>query len=164
MRLTSPAFAEGGVIPRRHTCDGEDLSPPLVIEDVPAGAASLTLVVDDPDAPRERPWVHWLLWNLPPDVGKLQEGYPPGTKAPPILGAVQGRNHFPEDNLRYRGPCPPPGHGAHHYRFALHALGTVLALEEGATRRMLEDAMEGHVLATATLTGTYARGESAARP
>jgi Raf kinase inhibitor-like YbhB/YbcL family protein len=109
--LTSTAFAVGGTIPRRHTCDGEDRSPPLSWSAPPAGTGSLALILDDPDAPGGR-FIHWLVWGITPDTGGLGEG-----EAAP----TQGRNDF--GTAGYRGPCPPRGHGPHRYRFRLHAVG-----------------------------------------
>lgn len=152
MTLSSPAFAEGGPIPARFTCDGADVSPPLALGDVPAQAQSLALIVDDPDAPRGT-FVHWLVWNLPPTLAQLPEGVPP-RDPPPALGELrQGTNDFHE--LGYRGPCPP--RGEHRYRFHLYALDARLDLAPGARRDELERALRGHVLAEARLTGVYAR-------
>jgi Raf kinase inhibitor-like YbhB/YbcL family protein len=143
--LTSPAFEQGGVIPRRHTCEGEDLSPPLAWSSTPEGTRSLALVVDDPDAPG-RTFVHWLAWGLPPDSAELTEG-----EAAP----TEGVNDF--GSTGYRGPCPPPGHGPHRYFFRLHALGAAVDLPEGAGRDELERAVQHHLLGTAELVGTYER-------
>ncbi|HEX7051104.1 MAG TPA: YbhB/YbcL family Raf kinase inhibitor-like protein [Longimicrobiales bacterium] len=153
MRLTSPEFEDGERIPERFTCDGEDVSPPLVIRGVPDSARTLALVFDDPDAPRGE-FVHWLLWNVPPDVSTLPEAIPPSEVLEGFGSAAQGRNGF--RSIGYRGPCPPPGPD-HHYRFRLFALDTTLALAPGADREGLEDAMTGHVLEEALLTGRYAR-------
>jgi Raf kinase inhibitor-like YbhB/YbcL family protein len=144
MKLTSGAFEEGDTIPRRHTCEAEDVSPPLSWEDVPEGTPSLALVVDDPDAPVGT-FIHWLAWGIDPG-GALGEG-----EAAPH----EGRNDFGETG--YRGPCPPPGHGRHRYFFRLHALDAELDLEPGADRDELERAIEGHVLETAELVGGYER-------
>jgi Raf kinase inhibitor-like YbhB/YbcL family protein len=143
--LTSQAFEQGGVIPRRHTCEGEDLSPPLAWSSTPEGTRSLALVVDDPDAPG-RTFVHWLAWGLPPDCAQLTEG-----EAAPI----EGMNDF--GSTGYRGPCPPPGHGPHRYFFRLHALDATVNLPEGAGRDELERAVQRHLLGSAELVGTYER-------
>jgi Raf kinase inhibitor-like YbhB/YbcL family protein len=145
MELTSSAFAEGQSIPRRHSCEGEDLSPPLSWTDMPEGTSSLVLIVDDPDAPG-RTFTHWLAWGLDPAAGGLSEG-----EAAP----VEGRNDFGETG--YRGPCPPPGHGRHRYFFRLHALEDQLELEAGADRAELEEAVAGRSVAVAELMGTYER-------
>jgi Raf kinase inhibitor-like YbhB/YbcL family protein len=145
MELTSSAFAGGQPIPQRHSCEGEDLSPPLSWTGVPEGAASLALIVDDPDAPRGT-FTHWLGWGLDPVVGGLEEG-----EAAP----VEGRNDFGATG--YRGPCPPPGHGPHRYFFRLHALADELELEPGAGRADLEQALAGRSVSVAELMGTYER-------
>jgi Raf kinase inhibitor-like YbhB/YbcL family protein len=151
MRLTSTAFTAGATIPSSCTCEGENVSPPLAWTGTPAGTRSLALVVDDPDAPRRR-WVHWVIWNLPPAM----QGLPPGVSNDATLagGGRQGRNDF--GRVGYGGPCPPPG-PAHHYVFTLFALDAVLGLAPGATRAELSRAMDGHVLATAELVGTFRR-------
>lgn len=157
MRLTSSVFDDGNRIPERHTADGADVSPPLAWSDVPDGTAELALVVDDPDAPRAEPWVHWLLYGIPADCRVLDEGLPRRERPGEPAGARQGRNSFSSDNLGFRGPAPPRGHGTHHYHFRLHALDRTLDVPPGADREELEEALEGHVLATAELTGTYER-------
>lgn len=151
-RLTSTAFAEGGSIPRVHSCEGEDLSPPLAWEGVPPGTLSLALVVDDPDAPDpaapRMTWVHWVLYNLPPDATNLPPGaseaaLPPGTRT--------GLNDWGREG--YGGPCPPVGR--HRYVHKLYALGAVLPDLGKATKTELERAMEGRILGLAQLVGTY---------
>jgi Raf kinase inhibitor-like YbhB/YbcL family protein len=143
--LTSDAFADGERIPRRHTCEGDDLSPALSWSRTPPETRSLALVVDDPDAPAGT-FTHWLAWGIPAEAGGLGEGEPaPG----------EGRNGFGVTG--WSGPCPPPGHGAHRYFFRLHALDAELALATGADRKQLERAIDGHVLATAELTGLFER-------
>lgn len=146
MELKSPAFRQGGPIPSRYTCDGENVSPPLEWNGVPPEARAMALVVDDPDAPA-KVWVHWVLYNLPPDAGSLPEG----SRGLEATGR-EGRNDF--GDLGYGGPCPP--RGRHRYRFRLYALDEHLDLGEGCTQSDLVAAMEGHVLAQAELTGTYA--------
>jgi Raf kinase inhibitor-like YbhB/YbcL family protein len=143
--ITSTAFDEGGEIPRRHTCEGDDLSPPLAWSGVPEGAASLALIVEDPDAPSGT-FVHWLAWGIDPGSGGLEEG-----EAAPSEGA----SGF--GDLGYRGPCPPPGHGPHRYFFRLHALDRAPELAAGANREELDAAIDGHVLETAELMGTFER-------
>jgi Raf kinase inhibitor-like YbhB/YbcL family protein len=149
LELESSAFAPGGTIPTRHTCDGEDLSPPLRIAGVPAGAASLALLCDDPDAPRGT-WVHWVLFDLDPAVAAL----PAGVRAAALAGAREGRNDFGRPG--YGGPCPPPG-PPHRYFFRLLALDAKLGLPAGATMKQVLAASEGHVLARAELMGRYGR-------
>jgi Raf kinase inhibitor-like YbhB/YbcL family protein len=145
MELTSTAFGNGEPIPRRHSCEGEDVSPALSWSDVPEGTSSLALIVDDPDAPRGT-FTHWLAWGIDSAAGGLGEG----ESAP-----VEGRNDFGESG--YRGPCPPPGHGPHRYFFRLHALEEALELDPGASKGELEDALSGRTLAVAELIGTYER-------
>lgn len=149
--LSSPAFEPEGAIPRKYTCDGEDISPPLEWEGVPNDAESLALIVDDPDAPRGA-WVHWIVYNLEPGLTGLPEGAVARADGRPM--GVQGRNDFRRNN--YGGPCPPSG-PAHRYFFKLYALDTVLDLEAGATKAELEAAMQGHILAQGQLMGTYGR-------
>ncbi len=143
--LESSAFDNARAIPSRQSCEGEDVSPPLRWMNVPEGTRSLALVVDDPDAPGGV-FTHWLAWGLDPAAGGLGEGEP----AP-----AEGRNDF--GTTGYRGPCPPPGHGRHRYVFRLYALDTELELGAGAAKAELEQAIEGHVLTTAELVGTYER-------
>ena len=132
-------------IPRRHTCDGENTSPPLSFVSIPEGTRSLALIVDDPDAPVGT-FDHWLAWAIDPGAGGLDEG----ETAP-----RDGRNGF---GVRgYSGPCPPPGHGPHRYFFRLHALDAELELQSGAAREQLERALQGHVLESAELVGRYER-------
>lgn len=143
--LRSDAFEEGQPIPPRHTCEGENISPPLAWTEAPEGTRSLALVVDDPDAPGGT-FTHWVAWDIDPAPGGLGEG-----EAAPL----EGGNDFGEQG--YRGPCPPPGHGPHHYSFRLTALDAELDLEAGAAKQALERALEGHVVAVAELVGTYER-------
>jgi Raf kinase inhibitor-like YbhB/YbcL family protein len=150
MKLTSAAFQDGGLIPQKHTCDGEDVSPPLTWSDLPNETRSLALIADDPDAPRGT-WVHWVLYDLPPDARELPEAVPPTESLP--NGAKQGRNDF--GKIGYGGPCPPGG--MHRYFFKLYALDRKLGLPAGKTKQELLDAMRGHVLAEAQLMGRYGR-------
>jgi Raf kinase inhibitor-like YbhB/YbcL family protein len=143
--LESSAFGNAQAIPNRHSCEGEDVSPPLRWMNVPEGTRSLALVVDDPDAPGGV-FTHWLGWGLDPAASGLGEG----ESAP-----AEGRNDF--GTTGYRGPCPPPGHGRHRYVFRLYALDAQLGLGAGAAKAELEQALEGHVLTTAELVGTYER-------
>ncbi len=152
LTLTSPAFQHGGPIPPRHTCEGVDVSPALAWSGVPAGAQSLLLIVDDPDAPDPRApkmtWVHWLLYNLPPDSTGLSEGVAAG-KLP--AGTLQGINDW--RRAGYGGPCPPVGR--HRYFHKLYALDVTLPDLQHPSKAALEKAMRGHVLAQAELVGTY---------
>jgi Raf kinase inhibitor-like YbhB/YbcL family protein len=143
--LESSAFENAQGIPSRHSCEGEDVSPPLRWSNVPEGTRSLALVVDDPDAPGGV-FTHWLAWGLDPTAEELGEG----DSAP-----NEGRNDFGTSG--YRGPCPPPGHGRHRYVFRLYALDADPELAAGAAKAELEQAIEGHVLTIAELVGTYER-------
>jgi Raf kinase inhibitor-like YbhB/YbcL family protein len=148
--ITSGAFAEGGMIPMQYTCDGADISPPLMWSGIPDGAKSLALICDDPDAP-SKTWVHWVLYNMPPEL----TGLPDSILSNEVLdnGARHGITDF--GRFGYGGPCPPSG--THRYFFKLYALDTMLDLPERADKRQLEAAMEGHVLASGQLMGEYAR-------
>jgi Raf kinase inhibitor-like YbhB/YbcL family protein len=151
LQLTSSAFVEGKEIPRQYTCQGKDVSPPLKWSGVPTGAKSLVLIADDPDAPMGT-WVHWVLFDLPPATTDLSEDMPKTQHLPG--GAKQGLNDF--KRLGYGGPCPPPGK-PHRYFFKLFALDALLDLKPGATKKDVEAAMKGHVLAEGQLMGTYQR-------
>jgi Raf kinase inhibitor-like YbhB/YbcL family protein len=143
--LESSAFENAQAIPSRHSCDGEDLSPPLRWSNVPEGTRSLALVVDDPDAPGGV-FTHWVAGGLDPGADGLGEG-----EAAPR----EGQNDF--GTTGYRGPCPPPGHGRHRYVFRLYALDAEPELRTGTSKAELEQAIAGHVLTTAELVGTYER-------
>lgn len=155
MKLSSPAFEDGGSVPRVHTCDGDDLSPPLEWTGAPKGTRSFALILDDPDAPPGT-WVHWVLYDLPGDLRSLPEGVP--EEATLTSGARHGQcwgvDRF--SRIGYHGPCPPPGK-PHRYVFRIFALDTRLDLPARATKAELEAAMRGHVLEQATLTGRYGR-------
>jgi len=143
--LTSAAFREGADIPRKYTCDGEDLSPPLSWSGIPQDALSLALIADDPDAPVGT-WVHWVLYDIPPD----REGLSAGVQG---VG-TEGVNDF--RRFGYGGPCPPKGK-PHRYFFKLYALDIELKLPAGATKEQVEQAMQGHILAQGQLMGKYSR-------
>lgn len=151
LNLRSSAFAEGDTIPQQYTCDGEDISPPLSWDEPPEGAESFVLIVDDPDAPVGT-WVHWVVFNIPPDTRSLPEDVPAQEQLSD--GAVHGNNSW--NRLGYGGPCPPSG-STHSYVFKLYALDTTLDLEAGAKKNPVVSGMEGHVLAASELTGEYAR-------
>lgn len=148
--LTSPAFANGVAIPAEYTCRGRDLSPALAWSEPPAGTQSFALIMDDPDAPMGI-WVHWVIFNIPASSRGLREGVP----TDPQLGdgAVQGRTSA--GSTGYHGPCPPSG--THRYFFKLYALDTTLALSSKADKKDVLAAMEGHILASAELMGTFSR-------
>lgn len=145
MTVSSPAFSHQGTIPARFTCDGQDASPPLRFGNIPPGAGSLALIMDDPDAPAGT-WVHWVAWNIPPGIAELGEGSAPE-------GMRQGLNSWNRNS--YGGPCPPSG--THRYFFKVYALDSVLELPSSTTRAGLEKAMNGHVLGSGELMGTYRR-------
>lgn len=151
LQVTTSAFEAGATIPRQHTADGEDLSPPLAWQGAPAGTASFALLCDDPDAPRGT-WVHWVLYDLDPGVTTLGAGVPttPGVAG----GGSQGKNDF--GKIGYGGPSPPKG-PAHRYFFRVLALDRKLGLAPGATMREVLAAAEGHVLARGELMGRYGR-------
>lgn len=147
MQLTSSDLTENERVPERFTCEGDDVWPSLRWDDVPEGTMELAVVVDDPDAPRGT-FTHWVLWGLAPATRVIESGELPD-------GVQQGVNGF--GSIGYRGPCPPPGHGTHHYRFKLYALAQSPDLQEGATAEELESEIEDHVLAESTLVATYER-------
>lgn len=147
MRLTSPAFADGQRVPTRYTCDGDNVSPELEWFEVPEGTVTLALTCQDPDAPRGT-FTHWVVWNLSPANCGLDAGEVP-------TGARQGVNDF--GNVGYDGPCPPRGHGTHHYHFRLCAVPMELGLPEGSTIEDLRAALDGNALVRAELVGTYER-------
>lgn len=144
MRLESAAFAEGGAIPKPFTCDGQGLTPPLAISGAPASAKSLAFILHDPDAPHD--FVHWVFWNADAAATDVKEAELPA-------GAIQGLNGAGKPG--YIGPCPP--HGMHQYLFELYALDTALDLPATTDAAALRAAMDGHILESTRLTGTYSR-------
>ena len=150
IQITSKAFEEGGIIPKKYTCDGSDVSPPLSWSGVPDNTRSLVLISDDPDAPIGT-WVHWVIFNIPPNVHELEENIPPEREL--TNGAKQGITDF--RRIGYGGPCPPGG--THRYFFKLYALDTILDAEAGMTKQELLDLIEGHILAQGQLMGKYGR-------
>ena len=151
IQISSPAFNEGQPIPKKHTCEGPDVSPVLKWTNAPEGTKSFALICDDPDAPMGT-WVHWVIFNLPPETRGLSENI--SKKSVLENGAKQGVSDFKRPG--YGGPCPPPGK-PHRYLFKLYALDTMLDLKETATKKDLEKAMQGHILAQGELMGTYKR-------
>jgi Raf kinase inhibitor-like YbhB/YbcL family protein len=145
LKITSTAFQEGGMIPKKFTCDGENLSPPLFWSGIPAGTKSIAIIVDDPDAPMGT-WVHWVLFNLPAETTQLAENT--------HITGVEGINDFKKTG--YGGPCPPKG-STHRYYFKVYALDSLLGLEKGSSKKALEKAMQGHLLAKGELIGKYSR-------
>jgi hypothetical protein len=151
LQISSTAFTEGGAIPKKFTCDSEDVSPPLAWSGVPAGVKSLALIADDPDAPMGT-WVHWVLFDIPASSSGLPEAV---EKKPTVPGiGTQGSNDF--GKIGYGGPCPPRGK-PHRYFFKLYALDNTLELKPGAKKADVEKAMRGHILAQGQLMGTYSR-------
>jgi Raf kinase inhibitor-like YbhB/YbcL family protein len=164
MQLTSTAFSQAEPIPRRFSGEGEDTSPPLFCSNLPAGTKSLALICEDPDAPKlphgEHPFVHWLLFNLPPSTGMIPEGIPQGRQIEEPIPCEQGLNSM--GRLGYNGPYPPEGHGVHRYRFRLFALSRVLYLPGRPEKQRVLKEMAGAILAEAELMGVYERRGSAA--
>ncbi|MFJ9539912.1 YbhB/YbcL family Raf kinase inhibitor-like protein [Streptomyces sp. NPDC101225] len=144
--VSSPAFADGGTIPRRYTCDGGNVSPPLAFSGPPSGTKGLAVLVEDPDAPHGT-FTHWVVWNASPAHG----GWPAG-QVPP--GTAEGRNGFKKNG--YSGPCPPRGQ-RHHYVFSAYAADRTLHLASGASADAVKRALSGHTLASGRLTGRYGR-------
>lgn len=155
-KIMSPAFADNASIPAKYTCEGDDISPPLTWSGVPEGTKSLALIVDDPDAPDPKAprmtWVHWVLYNLPPDATGLSEGVAVGALP---AGTEGGLNDWKRTG--YGGPCPPIGR--HRYFFKLYALDAALPATSEASKAKVEAAMRGHVLAEAQLIGTYQKAK-----
>lgn len=147
MIITSSSFDDGGMIPRKFTCDGGDMNPELLIQNVPAEAQSLALIVHDPDAPTPGGFTHWTIWNIDPRTTIIkEESIPPGS--------VEGTNDAGRPG--YFGPCPPPG-APHHYHFQLYALDAVLDLPDAAPVAALREEIKKHRIAEAELVGLYGR-------
>lgn len=142
--ISSAAFQNEKVIPAKYTCEGDDINPPLDIKEIPEQVKSLALIIDDPDAPRGT-WLHWLVWNIPV-THHIQENKVPG---------IEGMNDFRKSS--YGGPCPPSG--THRYFFRVYGLDDVINLKRGATRKELELAMQGHIVAYGELMGLYKKSK-----
>lgn len=147
MKIESSAFKHNERIPAKFTCEGKNVNPPLKISDVPSQAKSLVLIMDDPDAPMGT-WVHWIVWNIDPKTSEISENSVPSK-------STQGITSF--KSIGYGGPCPPVGHGIHHYFFKLYALDTVLNHPSSSDKRELEEAIKNHILAKAEIIGLYSR-------
>jgi hypothetical protein len=145
MKITSNTFLNNEKIPSKYTCDGENINPQLSIHGVPEDAKSIVLIVDDPDAP-SGDWVHWLIWNIPPETGEILENSEP-------KNAVVGKNDFGNNN--YGGPCPP--FGTHHYHFKVYALDKILELPSSSRKSELLKEIQGHVIDKTELIGVYSR-------
>jgi len=139
------AFQNNTTIPEKYTCDGEDISPPLEITEIPENTKTLAIISDDPDAPAGT-WTHWIVWNIPAEseTVNIEEGTVPG---------IEGKTS--SGNIGYKGPCPPSG--THRYFFKAYALDSELNLQEGASKKQLEDAMKGHILDKTEIIGLYSR-------
>ena len=145
MKIQSNTFENNQMIPKKYTCDGDGINPPLTFSDVPTDAQSLALIVDDPDAPSGT-FTHWTIWNIDPKTERIEE------KSVPV-GSVEGENDF--GKVGYGGPCPPSR--THRYFFKLFALDTKLSLPKSAKRSSMEDALNGHVIDSTELVGIYSR-------
>jgi Raf kinase inhibitor-like YbhB/YbcL family protein len=150
LKIESPLFKEGELIPSKYTCDGENISPPLIWKDAPEGTKSFALICDDPDAP-VGDWVHWVIYNIPAEDHELKEGASSKKLLP--KGSVEGITDFRKTG--YGGPCPPSG--IHRYFFKLYSLNTILHLPAGTTKNKLLEAMQGHIISQAALIGKYSR-------
>ena len=155
LTIESTAFKNNEPIPTRFTGDGEDVSPQVSWSGVPAGAAELALIMDDPDAPMAEPWVHWVIYKIPGDKTGLPESVAKTEIVSSLGGAMQGKNSW--GTVGYRGPAPPSGHGVHHYHFKIYALDQAPTVSPGLTKKQLVSKMEGHILAQAEVVGTYQR-------
>lgn len=152
IQITSSAFKEGELMPSKYTCDGADISPPLEWSGVPENAKSIAIICDDPDAPMGT-WVHWVIYDIPPSVKSLPEGVPKERTLQ--NGAKQGKNDF--GDIGYGGPCPPSG--THRYFFKIYALDVQLNLPPGVTKKDVEKAMAGHIVASGQIIGKYKRSK-----
>lgn len=155
MTLQSSAFGAGQKIPKKYTGDGEDVSPPLNWLSVPEETRELVLICEDPDAPTDEPWVHWVIYKIPASAMGLSENVAKAAKPGCPAGAMQGINTWGKTG--YGGPHPPKGHGVHHYHFKVYALSKDLSLKPGANKGEVLKAMSGRVLAQGELVGTYQR-------
>jgi Raf kinase inhibitor-like YbhB/YbcL family protein len=158
LEITSTAFKQGHPIPKKYTGEGIDVSPSLAWSGVPQGAKELALICDDPDAPTDEPWVHWVIYKIPADAKGLPEGIPRKLRLNDPPGALQGKNSWPAgEAIGYRGPMPPPGHGVHHYYFKLYAIEAHMVVEPGLNKKNIMDEINDHILAEGVLMGTYQR-------
>ena len=150
----SSAFKDGDFIPKKYACEGQDINPEIVVSNVPEGAKTIAIICEDPDAPIGT-FVHWILWNVPVNGSsvKIPEGIRKVEKLPD--GTMQGYNDF--GKIGYNGPCPPKGHGVHHYHFKVYAVNNVLELKGKITKKELEKALSGKILAQAEIIGLYER-------
>ena len=154
MRVTSPAFGNDQAIPAKYAAGGDNISPPLHVEDLPPGTKELALIVEDPDAPRAEPFVHWVAYKIPP-VADLPEDLEKDQRLSQPIPLMQGRND--RNDIGYVGPYPPPGSGPHHYHFRVFALDRALEVDPAVDHKALRASMAGHVLDSAELVGVYER-------
>ena len=145
--ITSSAFARQGNIPEKYTCKGDNVNPPIHVENIPINAKSVVLIMDDPDAPGET-WDHWIMWDIPATTKDIQENSVP-------RGAIQGTNSW--GNTKYQGPCPPSG--THRYVFKVYALDTTVELRTNSKKNAVEQAMRGHIIARGELIGMFSKKE-----
>lgn len=148
MELQSQQFSNNQFIPKRYTGEGENVSPPLSWKDVPKDTKELVLICDDPDAPKEIPFVHWVAYNISPETNELPENFSE-------KDIIFGRNSFGE--IKYGGPMPPKGHGSHHYHFKLYALKEKTSLEAGASKEQLLEHIKDKIIDKTELVGIYER-------
>lgn len=158
MQLTSRAFAAGEPIPVQYTGDGADQSPPLLWSEVPPSIRQFALICDDPDAPTDEPWVHWILYRISAETREIPEGIPQSLRTTVPTGSFQGYNSWPAgQNVGYRGPAPPRGHGVHHYHFRLYGLDQEIPGRKEMDKTRLLKLMNGHIIETTELVATYQR-------
>lgn len=153
MKISSPAFKDNDFIPSKYTCEGRNINPALIIEGIPENAKTLALIMDDPDAPMGT-FVHWVAWNIEL-ADEIHEGIPKESTVNHPISLKQGLNTA--EKTGYMGPCPPVGHGVHHYHFKLYALDTDLNLPENTKKEDLLKSMEGHIIEETELIGLYKR-------
>ncbi len=157
IEVTSTAFTHGQPIPKDCTGEGADISPPISWSGLPAGTQELVLICDDPDAPTAEPWVHWVIYKIPASMPGLPEAIEKRARLKQPTGVLQGKNSWPSQNVGYRGPLPPPGHGTHRYFFKLYALEAKLVISPGVGKKNVLEEIKGHVLDEGLLIGTYRR-------
>ena len=153
IKVTSPAFDDGAPIPIKYTKDGGNVSPPLKWNVLPPNTRELVLIVEDPDAPRAEPFVHWVCYKIHPEAGGLPEGIPQTPRPKTAAADAQGVNDFKD--VGYDGPAPPPGHGTHHYHFRVYALDKELEVQAKLDHKALIASMSGHIIDSGEIVGTF---------